>query len=237
MVWPRATSSGLWGCPGAPIALSWVDHLNLWRSRLIPDDAMISLAELERMLAGRNPVLFSEEWGIHASVALILREQPHGPEILFIERAPHENDPWSGNICFPGGKVDKDDGGAREAAVRETLEEVGIDLSHALYLGRLSDITGALRPIRVSCFVFGLQNHDPLTLNEEVSDAFWVPLTQLLDRERYIEERVKFSGRTMITPSIRLPNHGKPVLWGLTYRLMMEFLDLVREESIAASSC
>jgi 8-oxo-dGTP pyrophosphatase MutT (NUDIX family) len=195
---------------------------------------MISLANVERVLSGRDPVLYTEEWGIHAAVALVLREQPQGPEVLFIERAPHENDPWSGNICFPGGKVDRDDGGAKEAAVRETLEEVGIDLSDAFYLGRLSDITGALRPIRVSCFVFGLRRLGSLTLNDEVSDAFWVPLTQLLDPERYSEVRVSFSGRTLLTPAIRLPNDGKPVLWGLTYRLLMEFLGLVRDRLSAA---
>jgi 8-oxo-dGTP pyrophosphatase MutT (NUDIX family) len=190
---------------------------------------MMSLVNIELALAGREPELLSEHSGTHAAVALVLREEPAGLQVLFIERAPHENDPWSGNVCFPGGKVEEDDGGAREAGERETLEEVGLDLSEALYLGRLSDISGAFRPIRISCFVYGMRRVGMLRLNDEVKDAFWVSLTELLDPSRYCEATVHFAGRTLTSPAIRLPHDGKPVLWGLTYRLVVQFLALIRD--------
>jgi len=188
---------------------------------------MIFLADIERVLAGREPELFSEHSGIHAAVALVLREEPTGLQVLLIERASHENDPWSGNVCFPGGKVENGDGDARVAAERETLEEVGLDLTQALYLGRLSDISGAFRPIRVSCFVYGIRRVGTLRLNYEVSDAFWVPLTELFDPARHCEATVHFAGRTLTSPAIRLPQDGKPVLWGLTYRMVEQLLELI----------
>jgi 8-oxo-dGTP pyrophosphatase MutT (NUDIX family) len=190
----------------------------------------ISLVNIERILAGREPELFSEHSGIQAAVALVLREEPAGLQVLFIERASHENDPWSGNLSFPGGKVEEDDGGARGAAERETLEEVGLDLSEALYLGRLSDISGAFRPIRISCFVYGLRRMGKLRLNDEVKDAFWVSLKELLDPSRYCEATVHFAGRTLMSSAIRLSHDGKPVLWGLTYRLVVQFLALVCDQ-------
>ena len=56
----------------------------------------------------------------------------HGdPEILFIKRAQNKRDKWSGNIAFPGGRRDPGDADDCAAAVRETWEEVGIDISHA----------------------------------------------------------------------------------------------------------
>ena len=192
---------------------------------------MNSITSIERVLKRREPQLFSEHSGIHAAVALVLREEPDGLQVLFIERASHENDPWSGNLSFPGGKVEEGDGNAREAGERETLEEVGLDLSGARYLGRLSDIAGAFRPIRISCFVYGLRRVGKLRLNDEVKDAFWVSLTELLDSSRYDEAVVHFAGRTLTTPAIRLPQEGKPVLWGLTYRLIVQFLELVRNRS------
>jgi 8-oxo-dGTP pyrophosphatase MutT (NUDIX family) len=192
---------------------------------------MMSFAYIELALAGREPELFSEHTGTHAAVALVLREGPAGLQVLFIERAPHENDPWSGNISFPGGKVEDGDGGARAAAERETMEEVGLDLSAALYLGRLSDIAGAFRPIRVSCFVYGMRRVGTLRPNDEVQDAFWVSLAELLDSSCHVEATVCFAGRTLTTPAIRLPHEGKPVLWGLTYRLVMQLLAFFRDRS------
>ena len=60
--------------------------------------------------------------------------------LLFIRRAINPNDPWSGNVAFPGGKQDPDDGDDDErTAMRETQEEVGLDLHSWRRLGRLTE--------------------------------------------------------------------------------------------------
>lgn len=162
-----------------------------------------------------------------AAVALILRQDPNGLSVLFIERSPHDGDPWSGDLGFPGGKVEAIDGGPRAAAERETREELGVDLSSALKMGRLSDIEGAHLPIRVSCFVYGVTGAFPIQPGTEVRDAFWIPLEDLRDPGRHVTAPVRFGGEQFERPAIVLPVAGKPVLWGITYRLVMQLLDLL----------
>lgn len=162
-----------------------------------------------------------------ASVALILRQSDDDLEILFIQRAAHDQDPWSGHIAFPGGKWEEGEL-VCQTARRETMEEIGIDLDKGWYLGRLSDIVGTNLPVRVSCCVYGIGqiNSEPV-LNEEVSDAFWIKLSDVRDRRRHHLAPVAFDERRSEVPAIRLQSAGKPVLWGITYRLIMQFLELV----------
>lgn len=162
-----------------------------------------------------------------ASVALILRPAADDLEILFIQRASHDQDPWSGHIAFPGGKWEEGEL-VCQTARRETLEEIGLDLAESHYLGRLSDIVGTNLPVWVSCCVYwiGPIIADPV-LSEEVSDAFWIRLSDVRDRKRHLLAPVAFDDRSFEVPAIRLPCEGKPVLWGITYRLVMQFLELL----------
>ena len=73
-----------------------------------------------------------------AAVAIIMRETQRGPEILFIQRAVKEGDPWSGHMAFPGGHKDPVDDSLQDAAMRETLEETGLSLIGSDYLGALA---------------------------------------------------------------------------------------------------
>lgn len=115
-----------------------------------------------------------------------------------------------------------------ETAVRETMEEIGMDLRRARCLGRLSDITGARIPVLVSCFVYHVQEVGPFYLNEEVQDAFWISLDYLMDPANHGEKSVRFDGMALFYPGLDLPQPGKPVLWGLTYRLVKDFIELIR---------
>lgn len=195
---------------------------------------MISFDDIQRILACHKPMLIDGHGVTRAAVALILRPGETGLEVLFIERATHPGDPWSGDLGFPGGKVEERDGDPRQTAERETLEEIGLDLGGARCLGRLSDIAGAHTPVRVSCLVYGVEDLSLLVLSGEVRDAFWVSLADLVSPQRHFTSPVRFKGETFERPAISLPHTGKPVLWGLTYRLVMHFLDLLREGKLIA---
>ena len=188
---------------------------------------MKTLRHIRKSLKLHQPVLLDDGGRIPTSVAMILLDLPNGVELLFIERAAHARDPWSGNIGFPGGKLEKDDRDLQHAAQRESLEEVGIDLGLARPIGRLSDIAGAHLPIRVSCFVYYLDAKPLLSLSAEVRDAFWIRLDLLLCPERHITATVPFAGDTHEVPAIRLPQPDKPVLWGITYRLVMQLFGIL----------
>lgn len=193
---------------------------------------MITIDHIEKALADHEPALVSGRGLMRAAVALVISDSPSGPRVLFMKRAENEHDPWSGNICLPGGKVENGDGGPRLTAERETLEEVGLDLGRARLLGRLSDIAGVRVPVHLSCFVYETAETGPFRLmDEEVQDAFWAPLADLTDPARHGEKVVRFDGQVMVRPGISLPRPGEPVLWGLTYQLVMDLLGLVGRES------
>ncbi len=182
---------------------------------------------IERALSLRMPELVTDFAVVPAAVSLILCPDDLGLRVLFIERAAHEADPWSGNVGFPGGKMEEGDTALRGTAERETLEEVGIDLRRERYLGRLSDVGGTRLHVRVSCFVYGLTEKRHLRLSNEVKEAFWVPLNDLRDPARHGEAAVHFGDREFTRPAFRLPQGDKPPLWGLTYRLVLQFLEWV----------
>ena len=162
-----------------------------------------------------------------AAVAMIVRELPGDLEILFIERASDVQDPWSGHLAFPGGKVEPGER-ARQAAERETREEIGLVLESERYLGRMSDIVGANLPVRVSCFAYAaVSSAIHPVINREVRDVFWARLSDIRDPGRHQMATVGFSGRSLEVPAIILPQPDKPVLWGITYRLVMQFLEII----------
>lgn len=159
-----------------------------------------------------------------AAVALILEEKPTGLNILFIERSTNENDLWSGQIGFPGGRAEKRDKSQRDTAERETMEELGLNLSTGRYLGRLSDIAPGGLPIVVSCFVYAVEGSPVLHPDHhEVANAFWFPFREINNPARRSHMEFLFRNRLRRFPALRLFEGNKQPLWGLSYRLLRNF--------------
>lgn len=164
----------------------------------------------------------SDRW---AAVAAILRQAPTGDaEILFMCRAERPGDPWSGHMAFPGGRHEARDPTLLRTAVRETLEEVGLDLdTGGTFLARLPPLqamaNGRSAGLRVVPFVFALDFHrtERLVLNHEVAAAMWAPLGPLARGEATATVEHAHGGATWRLPGLRV---GDRVVWGLTYRMM-----------------
>jgi len=187
-----------------------------------------TIAEVERHLARNAPWIDAAPARMEAAVAAVLREREGGLELLFIRRAEHEDDPWSGDLAFPGGRVDPDDDGPREAAVRETVEELSLDLGGARYLGRLSDVMGSTESIRVSAFVYAIEGDPEFEPNYEIREVFWSPLDDCTDPERQEMRDFTYRGRTIRMPSLRLlEDERAPVLWGITYKFLDHFMSAI----------
>jgi len=185
---------------------------------------MLALDDLRRALAAHEPHLLGASK--RAAVAVVVHDAPAGPALLFIERARDPVDPWSGQMAFPGGRVDPGDADIRAAAERETLEEVGLSLAGAERLGRLDDLNAGVRlvaPLVLSAFVYRIDAPPPLALNYEVADALWVPVDVLLDPGRHVAHRWGLAR----WPGILVGEPDRHVVWGLTYRLLRGFLGLV----------
>ena len=188
---------------------------------------MTTLADIRRVMAAHRPQLISGDSKGRAAVAVILHEGATELQALFIERAERAGDPWSGHMAFPGGRVAARDQNFRLAAERETFEEIGLDLRSAEYLGRLDDLAGTTLPILVSGFVYRVEHPGHFELNCEVRDAFWIPLNDLTDSKRHVERRFQYRGEEHLLPAVDLLGPERPVLWGLTYRFVTQFLELL----------
>jgi len=165
-----------------------------------------------------------------SAVAAIFRSGPSGEaELLFMRRARHESDPWSGQLSFPGGRQDPQDKDLAQTAVRETREEVGLDLNLAAeQLGFLDELQararGNILPMAIQPISFALNNqqHPPLRHNEEVDSTFWFPVHRLPDPALRTYVDAERASHPMSFPGADLGEHG--VLWGLTWMMVVEVL-------------
>ena len=187
-----------------------------------------TLDETEEMLASATPRLDQNPTRRKASVALVLREAGSDLEALFIRRAEHAGDPWSGHLAFPGGRIDPSDADARAAAERETAEELSLDLRGARLLGRLDDVLGFAESIRVSAYVYGIEGDPLLRPNYEIRAAFWTPLHHCADEDRQEMREFNYLERSVSLPTIRLlEDERAPVLWGITYKFIDDFMSKI----------
>ena len=189
-----------------------------------------SLPEIVRKLQ-ENEVqpTFQQVDARRAGVALILKAFSTELHVMFIRRALRDSDPWSGHIAFPGGHHEQRDTDLLQTVIRETQEEVGINLSSNDCLGQLpyeQPYTSLQRDdLRVWPFIFLLKYEPELTLNHEVADAIWISLDQLLSGELLTYETVNFNANEYRLPGYRLLDEH--FVWGLTFRVIQRFLSII----------
>ncbi|WP_437283971.1 NUDIX hydrolase [Sorangium sp. So ce406] len=202
------------------------------------------LAAIVARLAGREAALDALTQERQAAVAAILRAPAGAPgtarepmgdrdpgeaELLLIRRAEHPRDPWSGHMALPGGRRDAADSSLLDTAIRETREEVGIDLAaHGALLARLPDLPAVVRGRRVglviSPFVFALGSTPELTLSDEVAEALWTPLGPLARGECASTYAYTHEGNVVHLPCLRVDER---VVWGLTYRMLEQLFEVL----------
>jgi 8-oxo-dGTP pyrophosphatase MutT (NUDIX family) len=192
---------------------------------------VVGFREIEEALRARPARTVEEPVRSRAAVAAILRTAAAGLELLFIRRAEHERDPWSGQIGFPGGRFEPGDRDLRATAARETLEEIGLDLAtEATPLGDLDQIRAMARgrpvDLAISPFVYRLDREPEIRLSSEVRDVHWIALDDLVRAEHQGRFQYRHEDQTIELPCLRI---GEVVIWGLTYRMFMGLRERIEE--------
>jgi 8-oxo-dGTP pyrophosphatase MutT (NUDIX family) len=187
-------------------------------------------------LAVRAPSRVADAVTARAAVAVVMREAPAGFEVLFIRRAEADGDPWSGQMGFPGGRAEPGEE-PRATAVRETLEETGIDLAgHGELLGELDEVRAMarMRPmdLAITPVVFRLDGPSAFVPNAEVRSVHWLPLDELLGPRRQSTMEYLHQDASLRFPCLRFDDL---VIWGLTYRMFMGLRERLEAVSAAAS--
>ena len=197
------------------------------------------IPRVQRVLSSRKTPVLTLDAPKLAAVAAVLRptnpdENAREAEVLFIRRAEHEHDPWSGHMAFPGGRVEMQDVSLLDTATRETREEIGLDLGrHAELLGRIDDVPAIAqgKPVGlvIRPFVFALHSDlPPLTLNHEVEEVVWGPLGAMARGEvdTTLPYRRPGYAEDLIMPAYDIDDR---IVWGLTHRMLANLFDLLRE--------
>ena len=165
-----------------------------------------------------------------AAVALVLRNRERGLEALFIKRAEHPNDPWSGHVGLPGGRAESRDKGLLDTAIRETEEEIGLTLAlDRDLLGALDETRATARTksidMKIAPFVFAADHApDVLSLSDEVAATHWIPLVDLFDSAHTAAVTMEHAGQTLRFPAIGIRGL---MIWGLTLRMLRNFETVV----------
>ena len=173
-----------------------------------------------------------------AAVAISLRLGVSGPEMLMIQRAVREGDPWSGHMGFPGGRKDASDATDVACAKRETLEEIGFDLdTHGELICQLSDVNTGWRADRpemlVAPFIFRVDSTPDFELNHEVDDTLWVPFSFLLDDANRSRHQWDWRGEVLESDAFTYDNR---LIWGLSLMMIDELLEIIGSRAAGLES-
>lgn len=187
---------------------------------------------IAKRLAAREPKrLPTSERTKLSAVAAVLRFTEGAPEVMLIRRADHPDDHWSGHMAFPGGRKQDEDPSTLHTAIRETREEVAVDLaSHATLLGRLDDVQavskGVARDLLIIPYVFALtQTVAPVLDAREVADLVWAALGPMMRGEVDCIRPYVHNGVPLQLPGFQVGEH---IVWGLTHRMLELLFDVIR---------
>ena len=185
--------------------------------------------QIERIrarVATHAPQYIDEPSLARAAVLLPLHVDAGEVHVLFTKRSELVEH-HKGQISFPGGGYDAEDGDLRITALRETWEEIGVAQHHVDLMGQLDEmITVSNFLVRPFVGVITEPGPYPYIHSEvEVAEIIEVPLPHLLDDTNVIAEPRVYQGREVTMYSYRYRHH---VIWGATARILHQFLDLVR---------
>jgi len=165
-----------------------------------------------------------------AAVAIVLSPGAAGDELLLVRRATVDGDPWSGHLALPGGGRERVDATLEDTARRETLEETGIELSHSPCVATLTPVTPSFMTapaITIAPFVFRYAGDRRVTMSCEIVESWWIPIELLQREDAWTTTPVTIrDGSAIHVRGFMWQGH---VLWGLTERILHEFLALAKQ--------
>ena len=171
------------------------------------------------------PPLAADDGVRRAAVAALIHDAP-SPRVLLMQRIERAGDPWSGHISLPGGGFHTEDGGLLTTAIRETREELGIELSIDQLLGNLPPLgprSAGPTPIEVTPFVFRCAEVPDVICGPEAVTAFWLPLDVAISGA--LDATYTYPGSQMTFPSWSYEGH---VIWGMTRRILDDLIAAAR---------
>jgi 8-oxo-dGTP pyrophosphatase MutT (NUDIX family) len=158
-----------------------------------------------------------------SAVLITLLDGPHGAEVLLTKRSKELRN-HSGEISFPGGRIDEGET-PLEAALREAHEEVGLPSELVQVHGHLTHLSTVVSRSYIVPVVGSVDRRPDLTPHDrEVARILWVPLAELLLPTTYREE---WWGTPPLDRRMHFFELDDETVWGATAFMLYELLTLV----------
>jgi len=149
------------------------------------------------------------------------------PELIYTQRSNNLST-HSGEVSFPGGKVDEMDTSLFGTALRESNEEISLNGKDVTQLGKLNYLISRHK-IEVNPFVATVDQPQLLEPNEEIQEIFTVPLDFLLDSKNVQRETIERDGALWQVPIWNIKDQK---IWGLTAIITLNFLNVCFDANI-----
>ena len=160
-----------------------------------------------------------------AVLALFYPNQKNNVSLLLTKRAIY-NGTHSGQISFPGGKVEISDLNLKETALRETFEEVGVLKKEIQVIREITEVYIPPSNFSVTPFV-GILNYKPVfKVNSEVAKIIEIPFSDLLDDNNIAS--ISITNSYMKETSVPCFNFDGSIIWGATAMMLSEIKELLK---------
>lgn len=169
----------------------------------------------------------------NAAVAIILHIDLTGKLATIVTQRQVYEGNHSGQISFPGGKHDEQDADLRQTAIRECLEEIGIDCNNFEYLGSLTSLYIPVSEFLIQPYVFYAQDNSfQFTRNErEVAAIKAIDLHALFHPSAQSKEDVVISEQHIIK-NVPHFNQNSIKIWGATALMLNELRLMIYNELV-----
>lgn len=161
-----------------------------------------------------NPIL--EYRGTNKLASILVVIYGNDPVIVMTEKPKHLKF-HAGEISFPGGKLDPNDSDLLETALRETREEIGLQISRSQVIGQLKPVTTLNSGFTILPFVSIIDEITPLLANSEVEKIFHIPLKPFLKTMANDPNPVHNKIQEMYTFEYR-----RKIIWGASARILQQ---------------
>ena len=185
---------------------------------------------IREVLSSRSPERIPDEKSsyIHAAVLFPIFSANGEYRVLFTQRT-HKVENHKGQISFPGGGVEEEDGSLEETALREAHEEIGLLNKDVEILGQLDDTSTVVSNFVVHPFVGLIPYPYDFNINPiEVKRIIEVPFRIFLSGDpKYMRDSAEFEGVTYPTPAYL---YKGDLIWGATARIIEGFMGILKPE-------
>jgi 8-oxo-dGTP pyrophosphatase MutT (NUDIX family) len=182
------------------------------------------LERLRQSLARQQAPFGSDSKKPRGAVAVLLKEEVDELQLLMMRRRDSPQDPWSGQMAFPGGHAESQDRSLSDTAARETQEEVGIDVRNQIFLGCLRNVEPKNAPMIVAPFVFLVKKDVHPSTSREAEEIVWVPIPFLLNPTNVSSIMVSIGDKKI---PMGCYNYSGHIIWGMSFRIIREIVSKI----------